>query len=160
MGPFVREGGRAPVKIRVLEILATLKRAGAESVAVSLARRLDGARFECGLVSLYDAFSDGFEPALVERGIAVWHLGKRRGFDPRMWPRLIRVLREFRPDVVHTHSYILRYTASRGPGGQNAGHGAFGAQPRARTTPDAFGRLVNRARLPRVVSCPWRSARP
>lgn len=132
------------MKIRVLEILATLKRAGAERVAVSLARGLDGARFECGLVSLYDAFSDGFEPALAERSIAVWHLGKRRGFDPRMWPRLIRVLREFRPDVVHSHSYILRYTFPA----------ALAARTRvmvhsvhnlAVNDVDAFGRLVNRA---------------
>ena len=28
-----------------------------------------------------------------------------------MWPRLARVCREFRPDIVHTHSYILRYAA-------------------------------------------------
>jgi glycosyltransferase involved in cell wall biosynthesis len=28
-----------------------------------------------------------------------------------MWPRLARVCREFRPDIIHTHSYILRYVA-------------------------------------------------
>ena len=34
------------MKIRVLEVLATLKRAGAERTAVSLACRLDPGRFE------------------------------------------------------------------------------------------------------------------
>ena len=34
------------MKIRVLEVLATLKRAGAERVAVALACRLDPSRFE------------------------------------------------------------------------------------------------------------------
>jgi glycosyltransferase involved in cell wall biosynthesis len=91
---------------------------------------------------LYDAFSDGF--ALVERGIPVWHLGKRRGFDPRMWPRLIRVLREFRPDVVHSHSYILRYTfpaamAARTPVMVHSVHNL------AVNDVDALGRMVNRA---------------
>lgn len=97
------------MKIRVLEVLATLRRAGAERIAVSLAARLDRTRFETGVVSLFDAFPGGFEPVLEEHHVPVWHLGKRRGFDPRMWPRLVRVLRDFRPDIVHTHSYVMRY---------------------------------------------------
>ena len=96
--------------IRVLEILASLKRAGAERVAVTLACGLDRSRFETAVVSLYDAFPEGFEPQLEKAGVPAWHLGKRRGFDPRMFPRLFRILRTFRPAVVHTHSYVLRYS--------------------------------------------------
>jgi glycosyltransferase involved in cell wall biosynthesis len=97
------------VKIRVLEVLATLKRAGAERTAVTLACGLDRERFECRVVSLYDAFPEGFEAVLAESAVPVHHLGKRRGFDPRVYPRLTRVMREFRPSIVHTHSYVLRY---------------------------------------------------
>lgn len=96
------------MKIRVLEILATLKRAGAERMAVSLARRLDPGRFETGVVSLFDAFPGGLEPELA--GVPLWHLGKRPGLDLRMIPRLRRAIREFAPDVIHTHSYVLRYS--------------------------------------------------
>lgn len=102
------------MKIRVLELLASLRRAGAETVAVSLACRLDPARFETAVVSLYDPFPDGLEPLLEERGIRAWHLGKRRGFDPRMYPRLLRLFRQFHPDVLHTHSYVLRYALPPG----------------------------------------------
>jgi glycosyltransferase involved in cell wall biosynthesis len=98
-----------PVKIRVLEVLATLKRAGAERTAVTLAAGLDRGRFECEMVSLYDAFPGGFEPELAEAGIAVHHLGKHTGFDPRMYPRLGRVMAAYRPHIVHTHSYVMRY---------------------------------------------------
>ena len=97
------------MKIRVLEVLATLKRAGAERTAVTLARGLDPARFHCEVVSLFDPFAGGFEPELAGAGIPVRHLGKRRGFDPRIYLRLSRVMREFRPNIVHTHSYVLRY---------------------------------------------------
>jgi glycosyltransferase involved in cell wall biosynthesis len=91
--------------IRVLEVLATLKRAGAETVAVSIAAGLDRTRFEAGIVSLYDPFPNALQP-----DVPVWYLGKRPGFDPRMYGRLRRVVREFRPDVIHTHSYVMRYT--------------------------------------------------
>ena len=96
--------------IRVLEILATLKRAGAERMAVALACGLNRARFETAVVSLYDSFSDGLDPVLERAGIPCRHLGKRPGFDPRMFPRLFHVLRTFRPVIVHTHSYVLRYS--------------------------------------------------
>src|SRR5438045_2952747 len=61
------------VKIRILEVLATLKRAGAERTAVTLAGGLDPTRFETELVSLYDAFPTGFEPELDSAGIPVHH---------------------------------------------------------------------------------------
>jgi glycosyltransferase involved in cell wall biosynthesis len=96
--------------IRVLEILATLQRAGAENVAVSLATGLDPQRFRTAVVSLYDAFPQGLELVLADAGVPVWHLGKRHGFDPRMYARLKRVMREFNPDIIHTHSYVMRYT--------------------------------------------------
>jgi glycosyltransferase involved in cell wall biosynthesis len=95
--------------IRVLEVLATLKRAGAERVAVLLACGLDRNRFETTVISLYDAFPGGFDSLLGVAGVPVRHLGKRRGFDPRMYHRLYAVFREFRPTIVHTHSYVLRY---------------------------------------------------
>lgn len=98
------------MKIRVLEILATLKRAGAERMAVSLACRLDPERFETGLVSLFDPFDGGLEGELQAAGIPIWHLGKSKGLDVRMIPRLRRVIREFEPHIVHTHSYVLRYS--------------------------------------------------
>lgn len=97
------------MKIRVLEVLASLKRAGAERVAVSLACGFDRACFETEVVSLFDAFPEGFEPALDAVSIRTHHLGKRPGLDVRMFPRLAAVMQSFRPAIVHTHSYVLRY---------------------------------------------------
>jgi glycosyltransferase involved in cell wall biosynthesis len=97
------------MKVRVLEVLASLRRAGAERVAVSLATGLDRATFETEVVSLFDAFPEGFEPSLERAAVRTHHLGKRRGLDLRMLPRLARVVRSFRPAIVHTHSYVLRY---------------------------------------------------
>jgi glycosyltransferase involved in cell wall biosynthesis len=98
------------VKIRVLEVLATLKRAGAEHVATSLACQLGRDRFETAVVSLFDPFPGGLEPLLEAQGVRMWHLGKRPGLDLRIYPRLTRVFLEFAPNIIHTHSYVVRYS--------------------------------------------------
>jgi glycosyltransferase involved in cell wall biosynthesis len=91
--------------IRVLEVLATLRRAGAEALVDSLVRRLDPRRFQPAIVTLYDATPDDYDPP-----VRLWRLSKQRGFDPRMFVRLKEVMEEFRPDIIHTHSYVMRYT--------------------------------------------------
>ncbi len=135
------------MKISVLEVLPTLKRAGAERMAVSLAGGLDHARFEPAVVSLYDASSNDFEAELAGRGIRVWRLGKRRGLDLRMYPRLRAVFREFRPDIVHTHSYVLRYTLPIGNAAKV--HTVHNLAPRE---VDFIGRLIHRAAFRRRVA--------
>ncbi len=131
------------MRVRVLEVLATLRRAGAERIAVTIAARLDRARFETGVVSLFDAFPGGFEPQLAEREIPVWHLSKRPGFDPRMWTRLAGVLRAFRPNIVHTHSYVMRYAL---PARALARRGSIvhTVHNMAEREVDGFGRAVHR----------------
>ena len=127
--------------IRILEVLATLKRAGAETVAVNIATGLDRTRFETAIVSLYDPFPKGFEPA-----VRVWYLGKRPGFDPRMYGRLREVVREFRPDVIHTHSYVMRYTL-----GLTARAKVHTIHNMADREVDRIGRLIHRLAFRRGV---------
>ena len=79
-------------------------------MAVDLARTLDRQQFQTGVISLFDPRGTKLNEILTQNGIPVWYLGKRRGFDPRTFVRLARVLERFRPHVVHTHLYVLRYS--------------------------------------------------
>lgn len=45
--------------------------------------------------------------AMAAAGLDVRVLGGRNGHDPRILPRFIRLLREFKPDVVHAHTGAL-----------------------------------------------------
>lgn len=96
--------------IRVLEVLATLKRAGAETLVTSLVSGIDCSRFEPAVVTLFDASPDDLESVVRAAGVPVIRLGKRPGFDVRMFARLRRAINDFQPDIVHTHSYVMRYT--------------------------------------------------
>jgi hypothetical protein len=62
------------------------------------------------VVSLYAETPGGLEASLRAAGVQLYHLDKRRGMDLRMYPRMARALRDFRPDILHTHNYVLRYT--------------------------------------------------
>jgi glycosyltransferase involved in cell wall biosynthesis len=146
VGAVILACGQGGVKIRVVELLATLRRAGAERMAVSLACRLDPERFETAVISLYDAFPGGFEAELKEHGVPVLHLGKHKGFDARMYPRLVRTFREMRPAIIHTHSYVLRYVwpaAAAGARGAAVVHTVHNIAERE--AHDPVGRVVERA---------------
>jgi len=93
---------------RVLHILPILGVAGAEWMCAHLLRGLAGA-YEVGAVGLYPSSNSVTEQAMSRVGIPLWRLDKRPGFDARMFFRIHRVLREFQPDIVHTHLHVLRY---------------------------------------------------
>ncbi|HDN80641.1 MAG TPA: glycosyltransferase, partial [Chloroflexi bacterium] len=96
-------------KLRVLHVIPNFGPGGAERIAMQLLLHLDRSRYEVAAVSLYDRQGTDIEATLDQAGVQVWYLGKHLGFDPKMFWRLGGVLREFRPDVVHTHLYVLRY---------------------------------------------------
>lgn len=96
-------------KTRVLHIVPTLNPGGAERVAVHIVTRLNPRRYEGAVVSLGRREECDLDRLLEEAGVEVQYLGKPPGFDYRMYYRLHRALRDYRPDVVHTHMQVLRY---------------------------------------------------
>ena len=98
------------MKTRVLQIVPDLVPYGLEKIVASLARLGDRERFEMSVASLYGDTPEGMGQELSAAGVKVFFLDKRRGFDPRMYPRLSQVFRAVRPHVIHSHNYVLRYT--------------------------------------------------
>lgn len=78
---------------------------------VHLMLGLDRAQHSVAAVSLAARCGTDLESMTDAADTAVWYLGKRPGFDPRMYWRFDRVLREYRPDVVHAHLNTLLYIA-------------------------------------------------
>lgn len=125
-------------RIRVLEITASLAPGGAERMLVSLASALDRSSFEVGVVSLFEASTNGLESELEENRVAMWHLGKRPGPDLRMYSKLARLVTSFKPSVIHTHCYVTRYTCNlRAPVKVHTVHNL------APLETDRVGRLIN-----------------
>jgi glycosyltransferase involved in cell wall biosynthesis len=135
--------------MRVLQILPSFGVGGAEQMAGHLMTGLSD-MLEVSGVSLFAATNSSIEQKLHQRNVRLWHLGKRPGFDPRMYARLDQVLREVRPDVVHTHMSVLRYVL---PAAIRRGVPAVvhTLHSLAQHETDAFGRLLNRLAFRRRV---------
>ncbi len=95
---------------RLALVITDLDYGGAEKQVCEMAVRLHGRGWEVLLVSLLPprALTDELE----QRGVRWASLGMRRGApDPRGLVRLVRLFRDFGPDVVHSHMIHANFLA-------------------------------------------------
>src|SRR5690606_39427883 len=96
-------------------VSTSLFKGGAETQLVRLALGLKRRGWLVRLVTVMDL--DDFGPVLTSAGIQVETLAIPRGrYDPRSLPRLVRILRKHKPDVVCTfmyHANVLGRVAAR-----------------------------------------------
>jgi glycosyltransferase involved in cell wall biosynthesis len=85
---------------RILEIISTLDRGGAEKQLTLLASGLDRDAFEVHVCALRGG--GPYENELKQAGIPVTTIGKQWKFDPLAWWNLRRHIARLRPDLVQT----------------------------------------------------------
>ena len=84
---------------RILFFISSLNQGGAERQMMELMRGLDPARFECGLVLCDRTDHLGYALPSGEP----YSLDATLGPTPASFARLVRVVREFRPDILHSY---------------------------------------------------------
>lgn len=91
--------------MRVLTVLDAYKLGGAETLIAQLGRVAHTADLELDVISLHGPSPERskLEPLLLEAGLLPRYLGIRRTVDPAGFGRLVRYIRQTRPDVVHAH---------------------------------------------------------
>ncbi len=94
---------------KVLHIIPDFGPGGAERMSVHLMRDLSRRDFKVAAISLFGRMGTDLEDLLAESKVPTWYLDKRPGPDPKMVPRIARVLKAFRPHVIHTHRHALSY---------------------------------------------------
>lgn len=98
--------------MKILEIMPDFNLAGAEIMVENLCYELQK-QHEVIVVSMYHC-----ETAITERlknnGINLIFLDKENGFDWAATQRLKKVILDFKPDVIHTHRYMLMYAVLAG----------------------------------------------
>ncbi len=90
--------------IRVLHIVPTLKRGGAEKQLALLANGLPRDEFDVHVTTLVD---DGpFARTLSQASISVTNIGQSWTIDPFAYRRLRKQIRRLQPDIVHTWLFM------------------------------------------------------
>ncbi len=99
-GDIVRVASGFPRRRRVVHVVYSFSVGGLENVIVQLINRLPGDQFEHVVLSL-TAISE-FKHRITQPGVRFIELHKGPGHAVPLYPRIYRLLRELRPDVVHT----------------------------------------------------------
>lgn len=97
-------------KIHICHVVPNFGLGGAERLVVDLIEATNKKLFEVTAVSLYPKSGAILEREIKKKGFKIYFLDKRKGPDFRMILQLYRLFRAIRPDVVHTHRYVLRYS--------------------------------------------------
>lgn len=96
-------------KTKILNLISTLDRGGAETFLYRLTTKMDASVFESRVVTMTGIGSIGKD--LQESRIPVYSLGMPKGLpDPRGLVRLIQLIRHYQPDILHCwmyHAFLL-----------------------------------------------------
>jgi len=92
--------------ITVMQLISSFEIGGSERLLVGL---LDSARADPGIRHIAVVMNDEIDPrqwaSLLDTGVPAIRLGRRRGHrHPRYLLRLLSLMREHRPAIVHTHN--------------------------------------------------------
>ena len=93
---------------KIIEIIPEFKLAGAETMCENLINAIDKSKFEVIAISLYNT-KTAITERLENKGVKIYFLDKRRGFDYKCIIKLCDIIKKEKPDMIHTHLYILRY---------------------------------------------------
>ncbi|NIQ15876.1 MAG: glycosyltransferase [Candidatus Dadabacteria bacterium] len=88
-------------KIKILHVNYSLGMGGAERVIVNYARFLDKNKFDVVVCALTEGGE--YENDLNTYGIKYYALNKKRGFDITVIPKIFRIIRSEKIDIVHLH---------------------------------------------------------
>lgn len=93
---------------KVLIIIPHLGLGGAETMCENLSYQLKNNDINVEIVSFYNKETD-ITKRIEKNGIKIHYLNKKKGPDLFMLFRLIKLIKRERPDVIHTHLYVLSY---------------------------------------------------
>lgn len=97
--------------MKIMQVIPYFCFGGAEIMCENLTYALKNAGQDVFVVSLYNERTP-IARRMEEAGIRIVYLDKKLGLDLSMVPKLVRVMRQEGPDVVHTHLDVIKYATA------------------------------------------------
>ncbi len=95
--------------MKIIQIMPEFGLAGAEVMCENLTYELKKLGHQVIIISLYD-YHSAITERMEQEGVDIRYLDKKKGMDLSLIPRISHIIRTERPDVVHTHRYVMQYT--------------------------------------------------
>ena len=94
--------------MKILQVIPYFCFGGAETMCENLTYALAEMGHQVTVVSLYDDRTP-IARRMEEAGVRILYLDKKLGLDLSMIPKLTKIFRQEKPDVVHTHLTVIKY---------------------------------------------------
>lgn len=79
-------------------------------MVLDLVANYNPTKFEVAILSLYDKADTIYEKELEKIGAKVFYLDKKPGLDVSIVMKTLKIFNLYKPEVIHTHRYVVRYT--------------------------------------------------
>ena len=97
--------------MKILQVIPYFCFGGAEIMCENLTYALTAQGHQVSVVSLYNEHTPISE-RMEKAGIRFYYLDKKLGLDISMVPKLMKIMIEEKPDVVHTHLDVIKYAVA------------------------------------------------
>jgi len=97
--------------MKIMQVIPYFCFGGAETMCENLTYALTDLGHTVTVVSLY-AERTPISRRMESAGIRILYLDKKLGLDLSMVPKLTKIMKQERPDVVHTHLDVIKYTVA------------------------------------------------
>lgn len=95
---------------KIFLVIPTLGTGGGEKLVVDLAKNIDKNKFEVTLICLFSKKDSIYLDLIENNKINLIYMNKKLGFDCKLIYKLIKLFKEEKPDIVHTHLNVMPYT--------------------------------------------------
>ena len=96
--------------MKILQVIPYFCFGGAETMCENLTYALQKLGHEVTVVSLYNEHTP-IARRMEAAGVQIEYLDKKLGLDVSMVPKLMKIMKRVKPDVVHTHLDVVKYAA-------------------------------------------------
>ena len=97
--------------MKILQVIPYFCFGGAETMCENLTYALSNLGHEVTVVSLY-AERTPISQRMEAAGVKILYLDKKLGLDLSMIPKLMKIMKQEKPDVVHTHLDVIKYAVA------------------------------------------------
>lgn len=93
--------------MKILQVIPNFGFGGAETMCEALTYELQKNNEVC-VISLYDDKTE-IAKRMLKNGVNILFLGKKSGLDFKCISKLKKAIKQFKPDIIHTHLYAIKY---------------------------------------------------